>query len=747
MKTIYKIAKTELKQLFSSPIAWLILAVFSFQAGLFFTQLFGQQVEIKEVGDSLMPLTDRIYTAFFKKMQEYLYLYIPLLTMGLLSKERSSGSIKLLYSSPVTNTQIALGKYLSMLIYNLVIVAILLVPVLFGAIYMPKLDYGLIFSAILGLYLLACAYSAVGLFMSSLTSYQIVAGLATLTLLSLLTMAGKMWQGIPVLRDIAYWIGMSGRANNMIAGLIGSEDVLYFILISVFFILLTICKLNGERERKGFRRKALDYLAIILLVVACGYVTILPKLRFYADMTATQKNTVAVPTIDALKAVKGDITMTTFVNLLDGDYEYGMPESVVNDKKRFERYVRFNKGMKFKYVYYYGPNINPDLEAIYPGTTDKEKMQKVCESLGLKEKMFKTAEQVEAEYGVDLSKEGYHFVRRLTTKDGHVSWLRLFPDSWKHPRETEIAAAIKRLSIGGCKIGYVTGHGERSIEKLGDREFFVNVSDITFRDSWVNNGFDPVVVDLSQGIPSDIEILVIPDPKKEFTEAEMAVLKEYFDKGGNALLCTESGHQQFMNPVASLIGVQYQPGKLLQRSEDQDPDLVTAIVDSCALDLARRFRWMRRWNYRVPMGRAAEYEFVEDKGFEVINTFCSDPTGVWNELTGVEKKYPLISQMRRTVGDKEQHIIVCAETDWLTNAEASRRRTGINQENGIAYDYAFSFLSDGRYPCDDGHPIEEDRYLNATHATAVTANVLFMGVIPLLMLLLCAIIRIIRKRR
>ena len=51
MKTIYQIAKTELKQLFSSPIAWLILAVFSFQAGLYFTQLFNAQVVVKEVGD------------------------------------------------------------------------------------------------------------------------------------------------------------------------------------------------------------------------------------------------------------------------------------------------------------------------------------------------------------------------------------------------------------------------------------------------------------------------------------------------------------------------------------------------------------------------------------------------------------------------------------------------------------------------------------------------------------------------
>ena len=747
MKTIFKIAINELKRLFSSPVAWLILAVFSVQAGLYFTQLFNSQVLIKEVGDSLLPLTDRIYTAFFKKMQDYLYLYIPLLTMGLLSLERSTGSIKLLYSSPITNTQIALGKYLSMLIYNLMIVVILLIPVIFGSFYMPKLDYGLIFSAILGLYLLSCAYAAVGLFISSLTSYQIVAGLATLTLLSLLTMTDKMWQNVPVLRDIAYWISIRGRANNMIAGLIGSEDVLYFVLISAFFILLTICKLNGEREKKGFKRKALEYVGIVLLTVALGYVTILPRLRFYKDATATQKNTVAVPTIEALKAVKGDITMTTFVNLLDRNADFGMPDHLVADKKRFERYNRFNKGMKFKYVYYYGPNVNPDLEQLYPGTTDKEKMQKLCESLGLKEKMFKTAEEVESKYGVDLSKEGYRFVRRLTTKDGSTSWLRMFNDSWKHPQEPEIAAAVKRLSLGPCKIGYLTGHGERSILKLGDREFFVNVSDIGTRSSWVNNGFDPVVVDLAQGIPADIEILVIADPKQEFRPEEIALLKDYLDKGGNAMFSTESGHQQYINPVTEAVGVRYQSGCLLQESEDFEPELVTAIVDSSALDLARRFRWMRRWNYRVPMGRAAAFEIAPDSGFEVINTFVSDPSGVTNDSTGEEKSYPLISQMKRTVGSKEQHIIVCAETDWLTNAEGSRRRSGLNQENSIAYDYAFSFLSNGEYPCDDGHPFEMDRTLTATNDTSTFGDILFMVIIPLLMVILCVIIRTIRKRK
>ena len=747
MKTVVKIARTELKQLFCSPIAWLVLAIFAFQAGLYFADLFGQQVLVKEIGDSLLPLTDRIYTSFFRKMQEYLYLYIPLVTMGLLSRERSTGSIKLLYSSPITNAEITFGKYLAMLVYNLALVVILLLPVLFGTFFIPNLDFGLIFSAVLGLYLMACAYAAVGLFMSSLTSYQIVAALATLTLLSLLTIAGKMWQSVPVLRDVAYWICINGRANKMIRGLITSEDVLYFILIAGFFIALTICKLNGEREKKAFKAKFFEYLTIVLVVVTVGYLTIIPKLRFYADVTATKQNTVAESTIDALKAVKGDITMTTFVNILDPIYNYAMPDNRVNDKKQFEGYARFNKGMKFKYVYYYGPNANPDLEAIYPGTTDKEKMQKMCESLGLKEKMFKTVEEVEKEYGVDLSKFGYTLTRRLTTKGGAESWVPMFNDSWKYPQETQFAAAIKRLSIGGCKIGYTSGHGERSIMKMGDREFFVNVNDITYRSSWLNNGFDAVVVDLSQEIPSDIEILVIADPKQEISENELAVIKNYLDKGGNALICTESGHQQYINPVAETIGVQYQPGCLIQETELFEPELVTGLVDTVALDLHRKFRWMRRWDYRVPMGRAAEYQFTEDKGFEIINTFLTDAEKVWNNATMEEKSYPVISQMKRMVGDKEQDIIVCSETDWLTNAESMRRRTGLNQDNSIVYEYALNFLSSGRYPCDDHHPYAEDRGLNATHDTQVAAYVLFMAVVPLLMVLLCAIIRTIRNRK
>lgn len=118
----------------------------------------------------------------FPNMLVHLYLYIPLLTMGLMSREYSSGSIKLLYSSPVSSIQIIFGKFLSMMIYSLILVGILFLFVGFTAWNVPSFDMSLALSGLLGIYLVICSYAAIGLFMSCLTSYQVVAAVATLGL-------------------------------------------------------------------------------------------------------------------------------------------------------------------------------------------------------------------------------------------------------------------------------------------------------------------------------------------------------------------------------------------------------------------------------------------------------------------------------------------------------------------------------------------------------------------------------------
>ncbi len=117
MRVIIKIAKTEIHKLFYSPVAWFVLVVFAFQ----FSYLFSEHIELLLMNfgwksDQVERITWNIYAhtrppvGAYHGMLKYLHLYIPLITMNIMSRELSTGSIKLLYSSPVNNRQIVLGK-------------------------------------------------------------------------------------------------------------------------------------------------------------------------------------------------------------------------------------------------------------------------------------------------------------------------------------------------------------------------------------------------------------------------------------------------------------------------------------------------------------------------------------------------------------------------------------------------------------------------------------------------------------
>ena len=245
MKTAFNIARVELQVLFYSPIAWFILIMFTFQVGMFFCSTFGGLVTSQAIGNPLPGgLSYQVFSSragIFGMILRNLYLYIPLITMGLMSRELGSGSIKLLYSSPISNTQIILGKFISMMIYGLVLVGILFCYVLFAAFTVKSFDFPLILTGLLGIYLLICAYAAVGLFMSSLTSYQVVAAMLTLAMLAILNYIKGWWQGIDFVRDITWWLALSGRSETFLNGLICSEDVIYFLVVISLFLMFEGC--------------------------------------------------------------------------------------------------------------------------------------------------------------------------------------------------------------------------------------------------------------------------------------------------------------------------------------------------------------------------------------------------------------------------------------------------------------------------------------------------------------------------
>ena len=184
MRMIYKIAKTELQMLFYSPVAWLVLIIFTFQCGLIFTGTVTMIEKQQAMGYDPSYISSNLFSRLFGEVYRYFFLYIPLLTMGLVSKDLAGGTMKLLYSSPMTNAQIVLGKYLSMVLFALVLVSILVAYMIFSLFTVEHFDVLQIFTGILGFFLLICTYAAVGLFFSTLSSYQIISAVATLVFLT-----------------------------------------------------------------------------------------------------------------------------------------------------------------------------------------------------------------------------------------------------------------------------------------------------------------------------------------------------------------------------------------------------------------------------------------------------------------------------------------------------------------------------------------------------------------------------------
>ena len=149
-----RVAKIELNTMFYSPVAWLLLLVFAVQVGYSFVDVLGGILDSADLGRSSWSVSQQVFgksmSSIMPGIQRYIYLYIPLLTMGLMSREYASGSIKLLYSSPVKNSSIILGKFLSMVVYGGVLIGIIALFALFTFIFTPNFDYPIVLVGLLG---------------------------------------------------------------------------------------------------------------------------------------------------------------------------------------------------------------------------------------------------------------------------------------------------------------------------------------------------------------------------------------------------------------------------------------------------------------------------------------------------------------------------------------------------------------------------------------------------------------------
>lgn len=364
MKKIIQIARLELSLLFYSPIAWLLIMVFFVQMVHAFIPNLAEMVYMQEFNPGLVFLTDKLFTTSISAgdfsqgilftMLRSLYLYIPLITMGLVSREISSGSIKLLYSSPVKIREIIYGKFAAMLGYNLVNVAIIGLFFIIGASVVDHFDYPHVLVAMLACFLLLSAYSAIGIFMSSLTSYQIVAAIGTFGVLAFMNYIGGFGQGLDFVRDLTYSLSMPSRAERMVAGLLTSRDVIYYIVISGIFLSFTIAKLELARSSRSFLYQSGRYLTILVAGLAVAYLSSRQVAILYYDATDTKVNTIVKPAQDILKKMGDEpVEMTAYINGLHYTYDVGAPVQRLYGISKWEPYLRFKGNINLHWVYYY----------------------------------------------------------------------------------------------------------------------------------------------------------------------------------------------------------------------------------------------------------------------------------------------------------------------------------------------------------------------------------------------------------
>lgn len=768
MKTTFRIAKLELNTLFYSPIAWFLAVVFLFQAGLAYTGLIRSYLNLQELGGANLSflnfLTLHVFGppfGMFSVVISKIYLYLPLITMGLISREMSSGTIKLLYSSPIKVSQIVFGKFFAMLGYSLVLIGILCIFAVTASFNIKSVDTGVMLSGLLGIFLLLCAYSAIGLFMSCLTSYQIVAAISTLVVFAALEYIGQLWQGIDFVRDLTYFLSISQRTNHFLYGLISTKNLLYFIIISALFLAFSIIKLQSDRSTRSFIAVAGHYCAAFFLALALGYISGIQGLIGYLDVTSTQVNTLTPNTQKVIKQIGDEpLEIISYVNLLDPNFRVGSPESRNADLDRWEKYRRFKSNIKLSYVYYWTAPLDEsaNFAKYYPGKTPKEIGQRFATSYKLDFESFKTPEEINKI--INLKGEQYRSVALVKFK-GKSTFLRSFNDQEYFPAEAEITAALKRLTVPLPKIAFLEGEYERSIDKLGPHDYGALANDITFRYALINQGFDVEKVNLqNQEIPKDITALVIGDPRSAFSPVVLAKIQQYITAGGNLLITGEPDKKAVLEPILQPLGVKMMDGLLLQNSKDNPPDIVKPLLTQAAAELSGDLRIRYADSIGVRMPGVTGLTYAADGAYQIKPLLVTDEKLTFNKkgkivLDSAEISYSAANgddhgriatllALTRNINGKQQRIVLAGDADFLTTT-AMMPPYGIS--NFFLNTQIFRWFTYGQFPIDTSRPASKETQVYLTSASLGTLRIVLLGILPGLIVAFAAVFLIRRKRK
>jgi len=253
MTNILAIVRKEWRGYFASPVGYVVIGMYALVFGYFYTVYLSwflrQSMQGPQMGGGPMNVNQQMIRGVFDNSMVIFLFVVPLITMRAYAEEKRSGTIELLMTSPITDFQIVMGKFLgAMSLYGAMLgITLIHIAVLFAY---GNPEWKPILTGYLGLVLLGGCFVSVGLFFSSLTKNQIVAGMFTFVVLLLLWVIS--WIGNfsgPTVERLTSYLSLTSHVDDFLRGVIDTQHIVYYLSFITLGLFLTAKAVDSERWR------------------------------------------------------------------------------------------------------------------------------------------------------------------------------------------------------------------------------------------------------------------------------------------------------------------------------------------------------------------------------------------------------------------------------------------------------------------------------------------------------------------
>lgn len=705
MTAIYK---RELKAYFTTVTGWLFIAAHICLAGLYFFVI--------NLLSGYGNVADTVSGILF-----LLLLSTPILSMRILAEERKQKTDQLILTAPVSVSGIVTGKYLAMAtVFSVPVAVMALFPLIlsrYGTVQMGESH-----TAILVYYLFGLACLAIGLFISSLTESQVIAAVLSFAVLFIGYMMSSIMSLLPasatILKKILSVFDFYSRLSNLLGGTLDLKAVLYFLTLIAVFLFLTVQSIQKRRYQIsvktlqfGAYSTGMTALVVVIAVFVNMAASALPDHYTTLDVTSQKLYSLTDTTKNLVKNLTEDVTIYVLESEDGQDATLG---------KTLESYADLSDHIQ---VVYKDPVISPEFYRSYADSITMNSL--IVES----DKRFKT---------IDYS-EIYETSFDYSTYQSSVTG---------YDAEGLLTSAIAYVAGDSAPVIYeLNGHNEASISDTfvnGLKKENADLADLTLL--------------TADAVPEDADGVIVMAPESDLTQDDADKLIAYLEQGGSLLLETSyidnfSADMPNLSSVLAFFGLSIGDGLIVEQDREgmyQSPIYLLPEVSYHTLTSG-----VYGSDYDYVMMPYAQPILVEETENVEVNTLLSTSETSYaksglsesddigqseDDLTG---PFAVGVSAVKTLESGTAQIVVYSSPMLFTD--------GTNQytmDNNLRlFTNAVSSMTGETQSVSVPVKSYEISYLTVPSASAIRYGILFMGVLPVGMLVIGIVIWIRRRKK